>query len=368
MNRSIDFSQLGGLYIYQDTLDFLQQAYGQALDALANIFGDKLILTGVQDQGATVNPGWVVYQGQILPFAGGLKAPNVALITAQSQEQYDDGSQKNAYTTNTLQFVNQGGFPFTDLHRLPFGTATIYDGLNAVQTLFNYIINQESAVILNGCTVTVTGSTLQVTTGVLLLTGAVVDTTAYNGAFPAYMKTDGTWATVAPTDGSAFITFDPNTSQHYVDVMRRALTPTGEIKMFETLSDRFDATGMGRWEMLGFQLLSSMQGRVPLGLWFDGQTVNNVTDPAYKTIPTQGGGNTVVLQKTNLPNVTIPIDGYKGDDYLGGGSPNTSLIGEGQASNPHFETGIANTEALGSGTPIDIRQPYNVIVYAKRTA
>jgi hypothetical protein len=47
MYKQIDFTQPGGLFVYQDTLDFLQDAYSDLFDAMAAMFGNNVILSAL---------------------------------------------------------------------------------------------------------------------------------------------------------------------------------------------------------------------------------------------------------------------------------------------------------------------------------
>jgi hypothetical protein len=48
MNKRMDFSHLGGLLAYQDTLAFLQSSSAGPLDALAQLVGERVILSVLQ--------------------------------------------------------------------------------------------------------------------------------------------------------------------------------------------------------------------------------------------------------------------------------------------------------------------------------
>ena len=58
MNR-IDYSNLGGFPLEQDTLSFMQNSYSDAFSAMAKLCGDKVILTGVVVEAGNVSAGWV---------------------------------------------------------------------------------------------------------------------------------------------------------------------------------------------------------------------------------------------------------------------------------------------------------------------
>lgn len=117
MNR-IDLTKTGGILRTQDLLNFLQQSYSQPLAAIAAALGDNVIVTGVTDLGANYSDGWVVIAGELLPFVGGLKAANIVVQETVAQEQYFDGSLKDAYYTRTAQCSGSGGTPVTSFIRI----------------------------------------------------------------------------------------------------------------------------------------------------------------------------------------------------------------------------------------------------------
>ncbi|KAA2245482.1 hypothetical protein F0L74_05865 [Chitinophaga agrisoli] len=370
MNRNIDFTQLGGLFVYQDTLDFMQSAFGQPMDAIARAIGDKVILTGVTDQGATVTDGWISYAGEILPFTGGLKATYIVLEEIIQSEQFDDAVQRPVYKTRRLKFGNAlppaGGFPYSDITRYAFNSASIKDALSTIQSTLKSIINLEPEIILSGCTVSnVVGANMQVSGGSVMFMGNVVPSLPYSGPFPAFLKDNGTWVTAQPGAG-LFVKFDPYTSQRYTDVLRRATTPPDEIKTFSTKSDRFDNNGIGRWEMKGFELLTSMQGRTPIGLWFDGNAETDVRDVNYTTAGNQGGTNSIAIQKNNLPNVRIDV--LIPREKTSFDAEGQGLITTGNHGNEPNPGPTLQTDPLGDGTPLNRVQAYTIIVYAKRSA
>jgi hypothetical protein len=120
MHNTINFTQSGGLWLTQDTLAFLQNGTSTILDAIAKLVGDKAVIEGVVVDGAgtSVSDGFISYNGQILPFVGGLKTNHIDIETIVVDEQFDDGTLKPTYTTIRLKMVaisSGTSFPFTDL-------------------------------------------------------------------------------------------------------------------------------------------------------------------------------------------------------------------------------------------------------------
>jgi hypothetical protein len=360
MNKRIDYTKLGGLFFYQETAEFMQDSYYSSLNELAKFVGEKFIISGCAEGVGVVADGYMVVDGERMKFTGGANTGIVIVEEVVGQEGFDDGLLKDVFYTKTARFGNVGGFPYTDLKRLPLNAASIGECVTNLAKMVKDMIQFEPEVIMEGCEVTnvTTGpDEMDVSAGLVLFAGALVSTPVYSGAYPAYLKEDGGWVTAVPGAG-LYITFDPYTSQRYINVLDRSLTPAGKINMYETLSDRFDA-GVGRWEMKGFSLMSELQNRVALGLWFDGVPEANVSDAAHAADGNQGGEKKHILTVGELP--TIP--GTHGLVKENGVETATAW------DNNAAEINIRTKQAWpGLGQEHENRQPFTVVVYAKRTA
>jgi len=362
MNKRLDFTKNGVLYMYQESFAFMQDAYEKALAAIAAGLGDKWVLSGCIDNGTTVTDGYIIVGNDILPFTGGTKAgsPNVKVTTTVTKELYDDGVEKDFYTVKTAAMVALGDFAYTALKRLP--TGGIMKNISDLQKVVERAINFEPAVILTGglvSSVDTGATTCNISAGSALMDGVLVEFSAQTGAtYPIYLLPDGTFNNSLP--GGTYIRYNPYTSQYYKDVLKRAVTGVGEIKMFETLTDRFDGSGVGRWEMAGFQLMTTMQSRSPLGLWWNGVAVTNVTDSNHTTAGNQGGGKTTTLVGGNIPDFTLELPLTTGGNIIA--HLTTSRVAAGSTGGD----ATSDIEVNGDGDPLSIVNPYTVVVYAKR--
>jgi hypothetical protein len=367
MNQRIDFNKDHGLFVYQDTLDFLQQSYRNAFGALATAFGTKLILYGVQVIGGNVSDGWVVIDGEMMPFVGGPSAPNVLVEEIPGDELFADGSTQTVYYTKRAKLVNAGGFAFTDLRPFKTDLITVDDSnvlasSKTIKKLLDQVlalVGFENEIILSGCTVsninTIT-SNFDVAAGSVKFGSVIIATPAYSGSYPAYLKEDASWVTALPGAGS-FIKFDPYTSQRYADVLKRATTPVGKIEMYKTdLTNRFDVAGVGKWEWLGFKICTDMQGRVPVG--YDSRAVDpsdNVWDGAYNIIGGVGGE-----KKHTLGN----------DEQVAGVKPHAGAGGDIDGWIAHNPPGTDNydlTRPAGNAVqPHENRAPFRVVLILER--
>lgn len=71
------------------TLRFIQDAFREPLGALAQMAGEKTILTGVVNTAGVVSNGFITYNGEIIPFVGGNYAATVTIIEAFENVNYN---------------------------------------------------------------------------------------------------------------------------------------------------------------------------------------------------------------------------------------------------------------------------------------
>lgn len=118
MYNSIDFTKIGGLWLTQNTFEYMQAGISKVLDSIAQLVGNKAVLNGVQVVGGNVTNGWISYNGMIMPFVGGTKTDHIDIETIITDEQFDDGNLKPTYTTKRLIMVSVAtgtSFPFAQL-------------------------------------------------------------------------------------------------------------------------------------------------------------------------------------------------------------------------------------------------------------
>jgi hypothetical protein len=116
MNR-IDFQQTGGFPLETDTFDFLQNAFS-SLQNLAAIAGNNCIISGCVVAGANVTDGFVVINGELLPFKGGLMQPKVVIRQTVTARTFENGSIKPVIYERFAQFGTGDTYTlFADLKR-----------------------------------------------------------------------------------------------------------------------------------------------------------------------------------------------------------------------------------------------------------
>lgn len=122
--NSIDFTQQGGLWTYQDTLKFMQDTYTPLLNAITTGLGNNVIVSGCAITGASVAPGWLIYNGELLPLAQSALATNIDVQEADGSEQFNDGAQKSIYKVRKAILTNAAvGVPFSSFKQLKYLSA-----------------------------------------------------------------------------------------------------------------------------------------------------------------------------------------------------------------------------------------------------
>lgn len=300
----VDFDNPDGFPLEADaTLGFMQANYTAAISGLVKHLGQgALIVSGCLRAGNQVGEGWIWYGGELLYFEAGAYSDNFIVVETAVQKANANGQIFDRYFTKKARFgsgANQ--YPFNNLQRVE----SVIDIVNNM-TKYHY----EESVILQGCgvsSVSTTPQTFAIDAGTVCIDGKYMPFGGYVGAYPIWIDSEAKAVTIQPTTG-AFILFDPHTKSRLADVQRRNITPTSEVKMMGVLSDRFDLTGLGKWEHEGFALCNGnngtfdLRGRLPIG--YDPRQVdplNGIWDNIYNTIGGVGGEKLHVLSIDEMP-------------------------------------------------------------------
>jgi hypothetical protein len=118
MNKRINLTNLGGFPLTQDVIDFMQQSYRASISALAKMCGDKVIITGVDVAGNNVSDGWIVFNGELMPFVGGSLGLTIIISETAETLVFEDASTPNVLFTKTATSGVGGSFAFSELIRI----------------------------------------------------------------------------------------------------------------------------------------------------------------------------------------------------------------------------------------------------------
>lgn len=116
--NNVDFQQVGGFPLETDTLDYMQSAYKE-LQKLSAFGGDNYILSGCVVTGSNVSNGFVVINGELLPFEGGASQLKVIIKENKANRIFENGSKKDVFYTRYATFgTGLTYINFADLKRI----------------------------------------------------------------------------------------------------------------------------------------------------------------------------------------------------------------------------------------------------------
>ncbi len=186
MNQ-LNFTHPGVLHLYQDTLAMMQDTYRPVLAALAKTIGTNVLIEGCTRTGSTVANGWLILEGEVLPFEGGSVASSEFKIKVNQTVlpgQYNDAVQRPFAKIRKAVTSQTEGVPYTDfvpiknLSRfaaLPEQATSDYsqpltDTLATIKALFD-LKNELKNQIPAGCILMWAGSVASIPTGWALCDG-----------------------------------------------------------------------------------------------------------------------------------------------------------------------------------------------------
>lgn len=119
MNRRIDLTKLGGYPLAQEDLDWMQTSFRGAFAALADVIGDKVIISGMTEAGGNVSAGWIAIGGELIPFAAGtIGTGEFILDETPTNLTFNDGVAKQVLFERVARFSAGGAYQYADLVRM----------------------------------------------------------------------------------------------------------------------------------------------------------------------------------------------------------------------------------------------------------
>lgn len=96
IHNKIHFDFYGGFPFDQQTLQFLQNTYNGVADVVKNLIGDKVIVSGVVElNNGEFSDGWIVYDGLLVPFIGGVSHNrNFSIVESVESLRFEDTQLK----------------------------------------------------------------------------------------------------------------------------------------------------------------------------------------------------------------------------------------------------------------------------------
>lgn len=100
--NTINFLEKPNFPLSSDVLDFMQKAY-LLLQKFAGFGGNRYILAGCTETGNSVSDGYIVIDGEVMPFTGGTKQSQIIVVT-ESKNITAFGETYQGYTSRYARF------------------------------------------------------------------------------------------------------------------------------------------------------------------------------------------------------------------------------------------------------------------------
>jgi len=301
MFHKIDFTQLGGFPLTQNTMAFIQESYNNVLEAVSFIAGQYIILSGLTQTSPNVySDGWVTYNGEIIPFDGGTGQSNVSIVETAQTNTFRNGNVFPVLFNKKVIFNASGSIPFSNFSRLSL------ESLNTLINSVNNVANNALSVANNATTVA--NNALSVANNAVLPAGII---TMWSGAI---LNIPTGWALCDGSPGT------PNLSGKFI------LSYSGGTYGMNT-------TGGIASNTLGITNIPAHS--------------HNYSDSYY--IEKNIGGSGLV------PGTQI--ENFGGNNYKG------SAATDGDNNNILYRNRSTLNTGLANPTPIDNRPPYYVLAY-----
>ena len=100
LHKKIDFTKTGGFPLRTDSvLGFMQEGYSDLAVAMVAIMGNNVIISGVENDGTGLTQGWIIYDGELLPFLAGAASEYFSIVSEGTDFLFKDGNLKTVRFT-----------------------------------------------------------------------------------------------------------------------------------------------------------------------------------------------------------------------------------------------------------------------------
>lgn len=238
------------------TLGFMQTDYQQAINGIAAIAGENLlVLSGCEESGNTVANGYMWLNGDLVRFVGGEKAEFIIIQETVVQKANQNAVLYDRYTTKVAQFgTGPGQITYSSILRL----LSLRDIALALRNIArgSYHTGGNNWVILSG--LGINNDQTGLNSGTALYNGQLVFASSLellpSEGNPRYLTPSGTWTA---TEDSTYLKFAPFSDSRSEALRRKWESPKGTIMWSidnQVQSIMFDGTGLGKYEWDGWAL------------------------------------------------------------------------------------------------------------------
>lgn len=106
-------------------LRFMRNFYEGFIETLGTALGDNVIINGVEDDGTNITSGWIIHDGEIMPFQGGASQSHYRIVETIEQVFYDNNAATTAASNLpafkvriALPSASSSDFPISGLKRI----------------------------------------------------------------------------------------------------------------------------------------------------------------------------------------------------------------------------------------------------------
>jgi hypothetical protein len=78
-----------GWPLVQESVLFIEQMFKKPIEALGKALGDSVIIHGVENDNGVVSAGYILHNGELLPFMAGNLGANVVIVEETTEAGYD---------------------------------------------------------------------------------------------------------------------------------------------------------------------------------------------------------------------------------------------------------------------------------------
>ena len=148
MNK-IDFTQPGGFPLDTNALDFLQSAFAASINALNALGGSSnYIVSGCVPAGSNTSAGWMVINGELLPFAGGITQTKVIVRETKAAVRFQDLINRDVIVTRYVGFGSGTGEILVSSLATIKSLLTVKTELVSIQDALALIVSVPSGIVV----------------------------------------------------------------------------------------------------------------------------------------------------------------------------------------------------------------------------